>query len=191
MKRYWRDYLVLLAIAGPIIALDQWTKWLIREALPLGGTWLPAGWDGLAPYARIIHWYNTGAAFGLFQNGSTVFMILAFIVAGLIVYYYPRIEQPDWTLRIAMGMQFAGAVGNLIDRILRDGQVTDFISVGSFPVFNVADSSISVGVAILLLGVWIREWQEKKARETGSAEGQSDPGGDGQGIDPAEAREQA
>jgi signal peptidase II len=61
-----------------------------------------------------------------------------------------------------MGLQLAGAAGNLIDRLLM-GKVTDFISVGSFPVFNVADSSITVGVIVLLLGVWIKERQEKRA----------------------------
>jgi signal peptidase II len=60
-----------------------------------------------------------------------------------------------------MAMQFAGAAGNLIDR-LAFAQVTDFISVGNFAIFNVADASISVGVAVLLLGVWLKERAEKK-----------------------------
>jgi signal peptidase II len=55
-----------------------------------------------------------------------------------------------------MGLQLGGALGNLIDR-LTQGYVTDFISVGTFPVFNVADASISIGVAILILGMWIKE----------------------------------
>jgi signal peptidase II len=58
-------------------------------------------------------------------------------------------------------MQLGGAVGNLIDR-LTIGYVVDFVSVGQFPVFNVADSSITVGVAILLVGMWLQERQEKK-----------------------------
>ena len=60
-------------------------------------------------------------------------------------------------------MQLAGAVGNLIDRIIF-GQVTDFISVGTFAVWNVADASITVGVAILLIGMWVQEKREKKAK---------------------------
>ncbi len=67
----------------------------------------------------------------------------------------------DWILRVALSMQLAGAVGNLIDRIVY-GFVTDFISVGTFAVFNVADSSITVGVAVLLLGVWLQEQRQKK-----------------------------
>jgi len=59
-------------------------------------------------------------------------------------------------------MQLAGAVGNLIDR-LTIGRVTDFISLGTFPVFNVADSSITIGTAVLILGTWLKERQEKRA----------------------------
>jgi signal peptidase II len=156
-----KDYLVLFGIAGAVIALDQWTKWLVRENLPFQGTWLPEWLEWLSPYARIVHWHNSGAAFGMFQNGNIVFMTLAFIVIGAIIYYYPHVETEDWTLKLAMGLQLAGAAGNLIDRLLR-GKVTDFLSVGTFPVFNVADASISVGVAVLLLGVWLKEREEKR-----------------------------
>lgn len=139
-----------------IIGLDQWTKWLVRENLPFRGTWLPEGWDWLGPYARIVHWHNSGAAFGMFQEGNLVFTILAFIVIAAILFYYPKVEAWDWSLRLAMSMQLAGAGGNLIDR-LRMGKVTDFISIGEFPVFNIADASITVGVGVLLLGAWLKE----------------------------------
>ena len=69
-------------------------------------------------------------------------------------------EQEDWTLKLAMGLQLGGATGNLIDRLLM-GKVTDFISILRFPVFNIADASITVGVLVLLLGVWINERLEK------------------------------
>jgi len=157
-----KDYLILFGVAGAIIALDQWTKWLVRENIEFGTQWVPDWLMWLSPYARIVHWYNSGAAFGMFQNGNTVFMILAFIVICAIIYYFPQVEAEDWTLKVAMGLQLAGAAGNLIDRLLM-GKVTDFISVGSFPVFNVADSSITVGVIVLLLGVWWKERQEKIA----------------------------
>lgn len=156
-----RDYSILLGVAGAVVALDQWTKWLVRENIDFGGTWLPEGLLWLSPYARIVHWYNSGAAFGMFQNGNLIFTILAFIVIGAIVYYYPRVENEDWSLKLAMGLQLAGAAGNLVDRLIM-GKVTDFISVGTFPVFNVADSSITIGVIVLLLGVWIKERKEKK-----------------------------
>lgn len=155
-----KDYLVLFGVAGVVVALDQWTKWLVRENIEFGEMWLPDSLAWLSPYARIVHWYNSGAAFGMFQNGNLVFTILAFIVIGAIIYYFPQVESDDWTLKVAMGLQLAGASGNLIDRLMR-GKVTDFISVGVFPVFNIADASISVGVAVLLLGVWLKERQEK------------------------------
>jgi signal peptidase II len=68
-------------------------------------------------------------------------------------------------LRIALAMQMGGALGNLIDR-LTQGYVTDFVSLGRFAVFNVADASISVGVAVLVIGVWLKDRQDaQKARE--------------------------
>jgi len=144
-----------------IVALDQWTKWLVRTNIPAGQSWLPDGLQGLSPYARIVHWYNRGAAFGMFQEGSMVFTVLAFVVIGAIIYYYPQVSRVDWPLRLAMSMQLGGAIGNLTDR-LTIGHVTDFVSVGTFPVFNVADASISIGCVVLLLGVW---WQERMAKK--------------------------
>jgi len=161
LKRTFSTYLPLVLFASLIVALDQWTKWLVRTNIPFSGSWLPEGWNWLHPYARIVHWYNSGAAFGMFQNGNLVFTVLAFIVILIILYYYPLVERTDWTLRLALGMQLAGAAGNLVDR-LTIGKVTDFISVGTFPVFNVADASISVGVAALLLGVWMKERAERR-----------------------------
>lgn len=162
MKSYIRAYLFLFTFAGFIIALDQWTKNIVRTQLQFGQTWVP--WDWLSPYARIVYWHNSGAAFGLGQNLSLFITILAIFVAGAIIFYYPQIPRVDWPLRVALGMQLGGAVGNLIDR-LTIGFVTDFISVGTFPVFNVADSSISVGVAVLIIGIWIMERKQKAQSE--------------------------
>ncbi len=162
LSRTWRDYWILFGLAGAVIALDQWTKWLVRTRLPFQATWLPDWLGWLSPYARIVHWYNSGAAFGSFQNGNPVFTVLAILVIAAILYYYPRVDAGDWPLRLAMSLQLGGAAGNLIDRLMM-GKVTDFISIGTFPVFNVADSSITVGVIVLLLGVWIKERVEKRS----------------------------
>ena len=161
MKKAFENYWGIFTIAAVIIALDQWTKWLVRTNIPAGQSWLPDSLLWLSPYARIVHWYNKGAAFGIFQEGSMVFTVLAFIVSAAIIYYYPQVSKQDWPLRLAMSMQLGGAICNLIDR-LTIGHVTDFISVGTFPVFNIADSSISVGCVVLLLGVW---WQERSAKK--------------------------
>lgn len=164
----------LLGIAGIVVALDQWTKWLVRENIPFAAQWLPQEMTWLLPYARLVHWQNTGAAFGMFQNASVVFTVLAFIVIGVILYYYPKIESESWLFRMALSLQLAGAVGNLIDRLTQDGKVTDFISVGTFPVFNVADSAISVGTAVLILGVWLSERAQKRAQAESDAQGKGE-----------------
>lgn len=161
MRNAVRNYWGIITIAAAIVLLDQWTKWLVRSNIPAGESWLPDLLLWLSPYARIVHWYNRGAAFGMFQQGNMVFTVLAFIVIAAILYYYPQISKADWPLRLAMSMQLGGAVGNLIDRI-RIGHVTDFISIGNFPVFNIADSSITVGCVVLLLGIW---WQERAAKK--------------------------
>ncbi len=161
MNRTWRDYALLVGLAGVIILIDQLTKWLVRTYIPFQSMWMPEGLSWLAPFVRIVNWSNSGAAFGTFQEGNTVFSILAILVIAAILYYYPRVERSDWTLRLAMGLQLGGAAGNLVDRLILH-RVTDFIAVGAFPVFNVADASISIGVAVLILGVWLKERQEKR-----------------------------
>lgn len=149
-----RDYFVLLGIAGLVIASDQWAKFLVRTRLERGETWSPFEW--LSPYARIIHWNNKGAAFGLFQSGGLIFTVIAILVSIAIIYYYPRVPSSKVALRLALALQMGGALGNLIDRLVH-GIVTDFISVGSFPVFNIADASISIGSAVLVAVMWVEE----------------------------------
>ena len=170
MKKYILMYLNLFGIAGIVVALDQWTKWLVRENIPFATQWLPEGLQWLMPYARLVNWHNTGAAFGMFQNGAPVFTVLAFIVIGAIIYYYPQIESEGWLFRLALSLQLAGALGNLIDRLTQDGKVTDFISIGTFPVFNVADSAITVGTVVLILAVWLNERAQKQAKAESDAQ---------------------
>ena len=161
LKKFLRTYWMLFLVAGIIIVFDQISKAYIRANFVEGvDMWAP--WPWLLPYARIIYVTNTGVAFGMFKNMGLVFAILACIVSMAIIYYYPRIPAHDWMLRLALGFQLAGALGNLIDRILFQGRVTDFISVGDFPVWNVADSSITIGVGILLLGIWMQERRQKQ-----------------------------
>lgn len=165
-----KDYLILTGGAGFIVALDQWTKYLVRSNLALSETWSPFEW--LAPYARIVHWNNTGAAFGIFPSGSMIFTIIAILVTIAILYYFPRVPSNQGALRLALILQMGGALGNLISRLVQ-GAVTDFISIGSFAVFNVADSSISIGVAVLIAGMWLEE--RKVARERAQEDNGDDP----------------
>ena len=166
MKNFLRNYGILLFFAGLIVGFDQWTKYLVRTDLAYGQAWAP--WDWMLPYARIIHAQNTGAAFGMFQGMNPVFTVLAIIVAGVILYYFPKVPRTDWLIRLAMVMQFGGALGNLVDRVTQ-GYVVDFVSLGTFPVFNVSDSCISIGVVLLVIGMWFKE---KDQQPSGGA---SDP----------------
>jgi signal peptidase II len=151
---------MLILVAGLIIVLDQATKSYVRaNFIEEVDMWAP--WDWMLPYARIVHVSNTGVAFGMFKGMNLIFSILATLVSAAIIYYYPRVPAEEWALRLAMGFQLGGAVGNLIDR-LTQGYVTDFISVGTFPVLNIADASITIGVGILILGVWLQERRQKK-----------------------------
>lgn len=160
----WRDLMVLGVGAGFLIALDQWTKLLVLKHIPFGNTYLPDYLSQFSEYFRFVHWRNSGAAFGLFQDGNLIFTFLAILATVLIVTFFPSVDKREWGIRLAMLFQLGGAVGNLIDRI-RFGYVIDFISVGNFPVFNVADACISIGVGILLLDVLITELREKSAGE--------------------------
>ena len=162
MKRYVKDYLFLFSIAGVIVFFDLWTKKLIRDNLPYGESWNP--WDWLSPYARLVHWKNTGAAFGMGQDLGLIFAGLAFFVIAAIIYYFPKVDAHSWLIRLALAMQMGGALGNLIDRLLNDMHVTDFVSVWTFAVWNVADAAISVGTLLLLLGVWLDERKQEAAQ---------------------------
>lgn len=171
--KYLRDYLTLFAIGGSIIFLDQLTKTLVRKNLAIGEVWSP--WLWLEPYVRVVNWKNTGAAFGIFPGLGDFITILAVVVAVAIVYYFPRVPPEDWTMRLAMGLEFGGAVGNLFDR-LTIGWVTDFISIWRFPVFNIADLSITLGVIVLLLGVWFQERGKDKTSASSDPEIQKEEG---------------
>ena len=162
-KNLFKQYAILIIIVAIILFLDQWTKGLVENNLQMGETWMPWAW--LAPYARVVHWTNTGAAFGMFQDGDQFFKILAIIVSLLIMVYYGFVPNHEWPLKAALALQLSGALGNLIDRFTI-GHVTDFISVGNFAVFNIADSSIVAGVIVLALGFIYMEAQERKQKKT-------------------------
>lgn len=179
MKNSLSSYRLLILVAGVIVILDQITKILVRSNLGEGEIWSP--WKWLLPYARIVHIHNSGAAFGMLPGFGGVFTVLAVIVAIAILYYFPRVPRDEWVLRLALCLQFGGAIGNLIDR-LHQGYVTDFISVMTFAVFNIADASITIGVAILILSMWFKEQKKDPSENTR----QSDPSGEAAGAAVAE-----
>lgn len=154
MKSRWLSF---LAVALAVIALDQVTKALVIANLGLYEQWAPV--EALRPYFTFTYVQNTGAAFGIFPNGGIFFMLIAVVVAGVILYFYREMADGHWALSVALGLQLGGALGNLIDRV-RLGYVVDFFDFKFWPVFNIADSAIVVGVFLLLSIMW---WEERRA----------------------------
>jgi signal peptidase II len=139
---------VLLAIAAATLIADQVTKFLVVTYLAPHGAWAPI--PALSNFFTIEYTTNTGAAFGLFKDWGTIFIGVAVVVIAAIIIYQNQVPQEAWLVRLALGLQLGGAMGNLTDR-LRLGHVTDFIYFHFWPLFNVADMSIVTGVILLAL----------------------------------------
>jgi len=136
---------VFWLVALGVLLLDRISKLLVLKFIPLHSS------IDLFPYVSFTHITNTGALFGVFKNAQIVFAVLAVLVCIYIVWKYHSFR--NWYIAPS-ALVFAGAFGNLIDRLLYSG-VIDFISVGSWPVFNVADSAISIAVVWLLIGEYV------------------------------------
>lgn len=143
-RRLWRD-LPFFAIAAAVLSLDQATKALVRGGLALGESWPSDDW-----LIKITHVTNSGAAFGILQGQGFFLTVTAAITLAAIVFYYVFPPFEHGLMRAALGLLLGGALGNLADR-LRHGAVTDFIDFPRYPAFNVADSSIVIGVCVLAL----------------------------------------
>lgn len=150
---------LLLLVALTVFILDQLTKYWVRQNIPLGQSW-PGDWP-----VRFTFQVNTGAAFGLLQDQGIFLVLVAVAVIGVILFYHRFLGQDGILIRISLGLMLGGALGNLVDR-LRDGFVTDFIDFQVWPIFNIADSSISVGVAILAYYLLFRQPKPEPAAET-------------------------
>ncbi len=134
--------LVLIQLAVLVFLSDQFSKYLVREFLAFRESFPDTG------FFRITHTFNTGSAFGLFQDQNTPLILVSVIGITVLLIIYRSQRLPMGLLRLSLGLQIGGAVGNLLDR-LRLGHVTDWVDVGPWPVFNVADASIVCGLAIL------------------------------------------
>jgi signal peptidase II len=138
-------YPLLLTTAAAVVAVDQTTKALALRSLADGPIDLVEG----ALTLRLT--YNSGGAFGILQGFPGLFLVATIVVAALILLWARRIEGRGSA--VALGLVLGGGVGNVVDRVLRsaDGRVVDFIDLHVWPVFNLADSAIVVGVGLLLL----------------------------------------
>jgi len=159
---------VLLGIAGAVLALDLWTKqWATRTLA--GGPPLPI----IGELVRFTYVRNSGVAFGLGAGLPFPYYVfsIAAVVAILVLFVRGRVHGLG--RRLALALILGGALGNLVDR-LSTGLVVDFIDVGwgrwHWPVFNVADSAVSVGVVMFALTWPRRDSRPAEAEATGAAE---------------------
>ena len=132
----------LLQLAAIFFLLDQLTKFLVRAYLPFGHSYPARG------LFRFTHAENTGSAFGMFQGHNTPLIAVSFVGIFVLAMIYQSQPRPTNLLRLSLGLQIGGALGNLADRF-RLGAVTDFIDVGAWPIFNLADASIISGLVLL------------------------------------------
>jgi signal peptidase II len=162
LRRHWP----VAAVFALALTADQLTKVWVRAALSLGESWPRDG------FFRLTHVGNTGSAFGLFGNANNVLIIAAIIGVGVLLAYYRSHPSPGPLVKVSLGLLLAGAIGNLIDR-LTVGHVTDFIDVGPWYIFNIADASIVCGV--IALGASLLLAPQEPRRPTHAPDAGDDP----------------
>lgn len=161
MRKIPRSRLLLWGSAALVLLIDQLVKlWVVLnlpEQLPVDV------FPWLHPILSFTYLKNSGVAFGLFPQFGDAFTLLALVVVGAIIFFQHSLPLEDWMLHLALGLQVGGALGNLADRLFR-GAVVDFLDVNfwplrTWPVFNVADSAIVVGVVVLFLSTLLEQRQ--------------------------------
>lgn len=130
-----------------VVAVDQVTKWLVDRNLAVGETGLDLGW------IAIVHYTNSGAAFGLFQDAGPLIVIISVLGMAAIAVYFLNPGFADPIMRLGLTLMLAGAIGNFIGRV-GAGEVVDWIKLDFWPAFNIADSAISIGVVCLLWAIY-------------------------------------
>ena len=160
-------YRWLLALAAGVLVLDQATKAWICARLPYPTYGPPRHIAVIDDFFNLVNVGNTGAAWSLFSGRSTFLALLAVATLIAIFAWRRQLGLRLWSVQVSFGLLCGGIVGNLVDRLVH-GHVIDFLDFhfGSYiyPTFNVADSGISIGVALLLLDSFL--YGEKKLAET-------------------------
>ncbi|MFP4344455.1 MAG: signal peptidase II [Anaerolineales bacterium] len=142
-----------------VLIADQLSKlWVIRNLELYVPTDIFPWLSSILSFTRLT---NTGVAFGLLPQFGDFFTLLSAVVILVIIFFYRTLEVDDSLTHLALGLQIGGALGNLVDRLFR-GFVVDFIDVNfwpleHWPVFNIADAAIVVGVGLLLVSTWLQE----------------------------------
>jgi signal peptidase II len=152
---------VLLLTGLAILVADQVTKALVVSNLAVGEKARLIG-----DVVQVWHAQNRGAAFSLFQGGTIVFLVVSVLSIGMVAYFYRSLRDRSAWLHVVLGIVLGGTLGNFTDR-LRQGYVTDWLSVGigdtRWPTFNVADSSVVVGIGILVLYLFLTSPDRREA----------------------------
>lgn len=160
-------YASVVGLATAIVCLDQFTKWLVVTYIPLH-----AVIEVVPGFAELTHVKNTGGAFGFLAGADHAwrlpfFIVVSLLAMGLLWQVVRSTDPKELATLFGVGSVLGGAVGNFIDRA-REGAVTDFISLHwreyYWPAFNVADSFITIGVAVL---VWQSIWGHRKKPSDG------------------------
>jgi signal peptidase II len=175
-------HLILPITATLALIADQASKYIIASSLERFEEWAPI--PSLQWLFAITYTTNTGAAFGLFPNSGALFIVIAVVVVIAIFIYYRQLATQQRLLRFSLGLQLGGALGNLLDRLTR-GYVVDFIHFKFWPVFNVADSCIVVGVALMAYFLLKEGQAEANERQETMATGGSDQENSGQNLSTA------
>ena len=136
------QWLALAIVAGAAIIADQLTKQVVGRTLGLGDSV-----DLFGPFS-IHHVQNSGIAFGLFGSRTAIVIAVTAVAVGAMLVFFARSGRRHPVLPVALGLVLGGSIANLIDRV-RLGHVTDFLDLVAWPAFNLADTFIVVGVAIL------------------------------------------
>ncbi|MBI2541725.1 signal peptidase II [Candidatus Woesearchaeota archaeon] len=143
-----RKNAAILLTAMIVALLDQLTKFLVRQNLQLNES---------APIIKNIfhltYVTNTGSAFGLFKGLNIFFILFSIIVIIAIFYCLKKIVKNEKILQLSVGLLLGGTIGNLLDRIFH-GAVIDFIDFRVWPVFNIADSAVTISAMLLIILLW-------------------------------------
>lgn len=147
-SRPLRARLLVAGMAALVIVLDRVTKVAVVDALAHG-----ARRETALPYVELRHVHNRGIAFGLLSGGGVLLIIASIAVALFLLAYLMRIPSHDLLSLAGAGLVAGGAVGNIFDRV-QLGYVVDFIHIGFWPTFNIADVGIVTGVVLVLVRLW-------------------------------------
>jgi len=142
---------IFIVVAVVVIVLDRITKSIVNATIPYG-----TEVQVLGHLVGITNIRNSGAAFGFAPVGPWVFLAASLVVSIGLVIYVMR-DPADVRADAVLGLILGGALGNAFDRIINGGGVTDFINFHFWPVFNVADSAVTIGVLLLIAGYLLRK----------------------------------